>query len=122
MPCLFESLPVLFAQNAPAAGGGNQTALLQFLPFVAIIGIYFYFLLLRPQQKEQKQRRLMMEALSKNDRVITSSGIYGTVVSVEEGSDRIVLRVDDDKGTRITFSRVSIARVLDGTADKVKEK
>ena len=92
------------------------------MSFIAIIGFWFYFLLLRPQQKEQKQRRTMMETLGKNDRVITSSGIYGTVVSVDDGADRIVLRVDDDKGMRITFSRASIARVLDGAAEKGQEK
>lgn len=122
MPGLFDSLPVLIAQNAAPAAGGNQAAIMQFLPFIAIIGFWFYFLLLRPQQKEQKQRRTMMETLGKNDRVLTSSGIYGTVVSVDEGADRIVLRVDDDKGMRITFSRASIARVLDGAAEKGKEK
>jgi preprotein translocase subunit YajC len=125
MPGLLDALPVLFAQaqNAPAAGGGANQGLgsYTFVIYLAIIGVWFYFLLIRPQQKQEKQRKSMLAALKKNDRVITTSGIYGTVVSIEDNQDRVVLRVDDDRGTRVAFTRGSIARVLDAQ-DKGKEK
>jgi preprotein translocase subunit YajC len=124
MPGLFESVPVLFAQNAPAGGAGaNQAqAIWTFLPYVAIIALWFYLLLIRPQQKQEKHRRDMLSALKKNDKVLTSAGIYGTVVSVDSDDDRVVLRVDDDRGVKVAFSKTSIVRVFDGSPDRDKNK
>ena len=127
MPGLFDALPVLFAQNAapaPAAGAGagGSPALITFLPYVAIIGLWFYLLLIRPQQQQEKKRKEMMNALKKNDKVLTSAGIYGTVVSVDEKEDRVLVRVDDDRGVRLAFSKASIVRIFDGSGDKSNEK
>jgi preprotein translocase subunit YajC len=125
MPGFSAALPVFFAQNAGQAGAGGGGAasqgLITFLPYVAIIGLWFYFLLIRPQQKQEKERRTMLEALKRNDRVLTSGGIFGTVLSVDEKDDRVVLRVDDDKGVKLTVTRGSIVRIMDG-ASKEKEK
>jgi preprotein translocase subunit YajC len=63
----------------------------------------------------------MLGALKKNDRVVTSGGIYGTVVSVEPDGDKVVLRVDDDRGIKITFSRASVTRVLEEAPAKAAE-
>jgi len=106
----------LFAQQAPNAG---ITGLWTFLPYIAIIGLWFYLLLIRPQQKQEQTRRQMLGGLKKNDKVITSGGIYGTVMSVDADSDRVVLRIDDDRGIKVTFSKVSILKVLD-SQDKEK--
>jgi preprotein translocase subunit YajC len=117
------ALPWLIAQNAGAPAGANQSSyLVQMLPIIAIIIFWFYFLLIRPQQKQDRLRRELMSSLKKNDRVITSSGIYGTVVFVDDDQDRVVLRVDDDRNARVTFTKASIARVLDREAEKGKEK
>jgi len=121
---MFDALPLVFAQNAPPAGGagaGTSPGLVTFLPYVAIIGLWFYLLLIRPQQKQEKQRREMINALKKNDKVLTSAGIYGTVVSVDEKDDRVTVRIDDDRGVKVAFTKASITRVLDTTVDK-KEK
>ena len=55
----------------------------------------------------------MIDALKKNDKVLTTAGIYGTVVSVDAEHDRVVLRVDDDRGVKVAFTKASIVRVLD---------
>ena len=127
MPGLFDALPVVFAQNAPAAGGGANPngQLLTFLPYLAIIGLWFYLLLVRPQQKQEKQRRAMLDAMKKNDRVLTSAGIYGTVLSVDPTQDRVVVRIDDERGVKVAFTKASIVRILDAAereSDKEKEK
>jgi preprotein translocase subunit YajC len=107
--------PLLFAQNAAGGGGGNQgSALLTFLPTIAIIIFWFYLFMVLPQRKQEKQRREMLSALKKNDKVVTAAGIYGTVVSVDDTEDRVLLRVDDDRGTRVAFTKASIVRVLNG--------
>ena len=75
-----------FAQTAPAAGagaGGPQDLLLQFLPLVALM-VLFYFLLIRPQQRRAKQHRAMIEAVKRGDTVVLSSGIIGKVSRVDE--------------------------------------
>lgn len=124
MPDLIVQFPWLFAQNGAGANPNpnSATGLLTFLPYIAIFGLWFYLLLLRPQQKQEALRKKMIESLKKNDRVLTSSGIYGTVVSVDGDQDRVLLRVDDDRNVRIAFSRASIAKVLDVAEEKDREK
>jgi preprotein translocase subunit YajC len=76
---------------------------------VMIIGI-FYFLIIRPQQQQQKKAKELVDNLKKNDEVITSSGIHGTVVIVKEKT--VVVRVDE--GTRIEFLKDHIHQVTSG--------
>jgi preprotein translocase subunit YajC len=125
MPGLSAALPVLFAQaqNAPAGGAGGNLGLgsYMFLIQVGVVVALFYMIMLRPQQRQEKKRKEMLAQLKKNDRVLTSAGIYGTVVSIEDGQERVVLRVDDDRGTRIAFTRASVVMVLDAQ-DRSKEK
>jgi preprotein translocase subunit YajC len=132
MPGPFDPTTWLFAQavaQAPAAGtakppagGGEPTPeanpLISLLPFLPML-ILGYLLILRPQQRQERARREMLSALKRNDRVVTSGGIYGTVVSLDAEHDKAVLRVDDEKGVRLTVSRASIVRV---ETDREKEK
>ena len=57
----------------------------------------------------------MIDALKKNDKIVTAGGIYGTVVSVDPAGDKLVLRIDDDKGVKMTMSRSSVMRVLEAS-------
>lgn len=81
----------------------------------------FYFMVLRPQRKQEQKRREMIDAIKKNDKVVTSGGIYGTVSSVDTASDTVVLRIDDEKGIRVKFARSSVARVLEPGGEKTAE-
>jgi preprotein translocase subunit YajC len=108
-------IPIFAAKPAPAAGGGEGISM--FVTLLPVI-LLFYLLILRPQQQQEKKRRQMVEALKKNDRVLTTAGIYGTVVSVDAGSDKVVVRVDDDRGVKLVFSRASVARVVDPATEK----
>jgi preprotein translocase subunit YajC len=85
----------------------QQTALTQNLLFLALIAVWGYFLLIRPQQQQQKKFKQMMANIKKNDEVVTTSGIHGAVAIVKEKT--IVVRVDE--GCRIEFDRESIASV-----------
>ena len=78
------------------------------VPFIAIIAI-FYFLIIRPQNKKQKETKKMLEALKKGDRVVTIGGIHGTIQSVKEQSQSVIIKVDDS--TKIEFSRSAISSV-----------
>jgi preprotein translocase subunit YajC len=75
------------------------------LVIVAILG---FFLLILPDRKRQKQRQRMLEALKKGDRVVTSSGLHGTVVTATP--EIVVLQAADN--VRLRFSRVAVQTVL----------
>ncbi len=100
---------LLWAQAGGDSNSWSGLALLLPIPFL------FYFLIILPQQQQEKKRKAMIESIKKNDKVLTSGGIFGTVVSVDGGSDRVVLRVDDDKGVKMSFTRSSVARVIEPT-------
>jgi preprotein translocase subunit YajC len=68
---------------------GALSGLGPLLPFVLVIGI-FYVLVFMPQRKRQKQLQEMVSALKTGDKVITSSGIIGTITSLKE--DSLMLR------------------------------
>ena len=116
---LFAAIPFLFAADAPPAGTAPNaiSTLLPLLP----IPILFYFLMIRPKQVEDRKRLEMIGALKKNDKVITAAGIHGTVVNVDSEHDRVVLRVDDDRGVKLTFSRSAIVKVLETSQEKAVE-
>jgi preprotein translocase subunit YajC len=125
MPGLVDVNPVLFAQAAQGGGGANASpgaALWTFLPYAVVIGLWFYLLLVRPQQQQEKKRRAMLTALKKNDKVLTGAGIFGTVVSIDPDQDRVVVRIDDDKGVKVAFNKASIVRVLEESPEKSKDK
>ena len=109
-----------FAQAAPAAGKPDANPLFQFLPWLPIPFV-IWFMLIRPQQQQEKKRREMIEKLKKNDKVLTASGMYGTVLSVDEQGDRVQLRLDDDGKVKITFTKASIVRVFNDSGEKSSE-
>ena len=80
--------------------------LFMYFPIILI----FYFLIIRPQRQQQKKIKQMLDNLKKNDEVITTSGIHGTVVIIKDKT--VVVRVDE--GCRIEFDRESIASVTSG--------
>jgi preprotein translocase subunit YajC len=84
-----------------SADGSNP--LLQFAPFVLVLGI-FYFIILRPMRQKQLKVQKFLEALKVGDRVITTGGIYGQVTRLGEQSIQIQIA---DK-IRIEVARASI--------------
>lgn len=99
---------LLLAEGEPA-GGSNLMGLL--FPFL-IIGFLFYFLLIRPQSRERKNRKLMLAAVKRNDRVVTIGGIYGVVAKVDAEADEVTIKVDETSNTKLRLTFSSIARVL----------
>jgi len=86
---------------------------LSFVPFVLIF-VVFYFLLILPQQKRQKAQKAMLEGLKKGDRVVTASGIWGTVTNL--GKDTVTLQIADT--AKIKIQREHIARLRADEEDK----
>ena len=81
-------VPNLVAMGAPPQGGG--AAWLQFVPFLLVLGI-FYFVILMPMKKRQQKVQAFLAALKVDDRVITSGGIYGTIARLND--DTVQLQI-----------------------------
>jgi preprotein translocase subunit YajC len=97
-------MSVAWAQGS--ASGTTGSTILSFLPFVLIF-VIFYFLLILPQQKRQKKLKAMLEALKKGDKVVTSSGIWGTITNL--GKETVTVQIADN--TKIKVQRDHISRV-----------
>ena len=74
------------------------------LPMVMVFFI-FYFIVIAPHKKQQKETQKMVEALQKNDKVITVGGLHGTVVSVQDKT--VVLRVDDNARIKVDKNAIN---------------
>jgi preprotein translocase subunit YajC len=93
------------AQGSGAAPAGSP--LVSLMPII-IIFIIFYFLLIRPQKKTQEDHRKMVSGLKKNDEVITSGGIHGTIVNVKDNS--VILRIDDNVKIEVQKHAIGILK------------
>ena len=117
----FSAIATTLLAQVPAPAAPAGSLLTTFLPFVPVLFV-FYFLMIRPQQQQERKRKAMIEAMSKGDDVLTGAGIYGTVMSINTEEDKVVLRVDDDRGVKMSFSRSSIVRVFESGSSKKKDK
>lgn len=110
----------ILAQAAPKPGENSLPSwaifAIQLAP-ILLLGYLFFGLPLR----QQRRRMEMIGNVKKNDRVLTEAGIYGTVVSVDAEADRMVLRIDDEKGVKLTCRKSSVVRV-ETSASEPKEK
>ena len=93
------------------ADGGIMTAIVQFLPFVAIF-VLFYFLLIRPQQKRAKDHAALVAAVKRGDTVVLSSGMIGKVTRVENEE----AMVEVAQGVNVRVVKGMIAEVRNRTA------
>jgi preprotein translocase subunit YajC len=109
----------LFGGGGAGSGSGSTTStILSLVPF-ALIFVIFYFLVILPQQKRSKQQKALLEALKKGDKVVTASGIWGTISNL--GKETVTLQIADT--TKIRIQRDQIARLRGGDdEDKDKDK
>jgi len=101
------------AGGAPAGGPGGIGS---FVPLILMF-VIFYFMLIRPQQKKVKEHREMVAALKKGDRIMTSSGFYGTIVSIEGD----ILSVELGDRIRVRIERSYVSQIVQGGSANQKE-
>jgi preprotein translocase subunit YajC len=91
---------------APAAAGGSEASpMWSFVVPMIFMVVIFYFLLIRPQQKKAKEHKALLDNLKKGDRIISSGGLIGTIVNID---DQIV-NVEIADRVRIEMARPYIA-------------
>jgi preprotein translocase subunit YajC len=86
-----------------AAPGGGGTS---FLLMMALVFVVMYFFMIKPQQKRQKELRNFRSNLQKGDKVVTSGGIYGTIVEIKD----MYILVEVDQNVRLRFDKSCILK------------
>lgn len=116
---MFES--IAFAMGTPQAGGAapeGTDMLMQFLPLILMF-VIFWFLLIRPQQKRAKAHKQMLSELKRGDHVVTSSGIIGRILEIDD--EQVLLESGDSK---LRISRAAVGGLIQSksTADPAEKK
>jgi len=98
----------------PGGGGGGGSQLLPTLVMFGAMFAIFYFLMIRPQQKQRQDRDRMLAAVKRGDKVVTTSGMFGTVTNLTDKT--VTLRVADQ--VKLEFERAAIGRVVEVQGDR----
>ena len=93
-----------YAADAAVPAGAQQGGLLSMLPLFLILILFMYFMIIRPQTKRAKDQKNLIGNLKKDDEVITSGGIAGTITKI--GTDFICLNIAE--GVSITIQKNAI--------------
>lgn len=96
-------LSILAEAAAGAAGMGSM------LLSMAVLFVFMYFIMIRPQQKETKKKNAMLAELAVGDTVLTTSGFYGTVIDITD--DTVIVEFGSNKNCRIPMQKAAISAV-----------
>ena len=94
----------IFAEGEPNVKASKPSAIEQFFPFI-ILGLVFYFLLIRPQQKKYKRQVDFLSQIKRGDEVLTTGGIFGRIEGLTD--QFVVLEVAEDIRIRVLKSQVA---------------
>jgi preprotein translocase subunit YajC len=111
------NLSAILAEAAPAAEqtttqANKQGEMLRMILMFACFGAVFYFILLRPQQKRARQQAEMLKAVKSGDKVLTTGGILGIVITVKDKS--VSIRSADSK---MEITKAAIAEIVERSGD-----
>jgi preprotein translocase YajC subunit len=98
--------PVLAMQAAPAQGGSISF----FVPMI-LIGLIFYFLVIRPQNKTQRDHEGALSTAGKGDLVVTRGGLHGKVVSVDSDTFQVEIGTVKGSALKVTVEKKSIEKL-----------
>jgi preprotein translocase subunit YajC len=91
----------------PQEGGKAPAAWTSMVPLVLLL-VVFYFILIRPQQKKQKEHQRLLTTLRPGDKVVTSGGVIGTILTVKEKA--VTLRSAD---TKMEVSKGAVSEIIE---------
>ena len=86
--------------------------------WIAVLLVFIFVFMLRPQKKEQARRNEMMAKMAVGDTVLTSSGFYGTLIDITD--DTVIVEFGNNKNCRIPMQRAAIAQI-EKADDSVEE-
>ena len=99
--------------------GGGPPIAVQLAPFL-LLGVVFYFLLVRPEQRRRRDHDELVAALKRNDQVVMSSGIHGRVMSL--GDDVITVEIAPKVQVQVDRSAIQTVRKASTAVVVEKEK
>ena len=103
-----------------AAQGAQGANLMMVFAYIAVLGGFFYFAMVRPQKKEQNRMKAMMDAMEVGDSVLTSSGFYGVIIDIE--SDTVIVEFGNNKNCRIPMQKSAISQIEKSDMGQTEEK
>jgi preprotein translocase subunit YajC len=101
MQLLTNMAAIFFQASGPASLLGNP------LVMMVVVMAIFYVMLILPQQRQRKKMQAMIAALKAGDKIVTNSGIYGTINAID--GDTVILKIADQ--VKIRIARSAIAQV-----------
>ena len=104
-----ESLLLFFMTNPEGAqgGGGVLATWGMLIPLFLIM----YLLLIRPQRKRQKEHEKLLTELKRGDKIVTNSGMFGTIFAIDDEKNKVVVKITDE--IKVEFLKSSIAGKVD---------
>ena len=90
----------------------NMLTSLGALPMFLLMFVVLYFVLIRPQIKEQKEKKIMIENLKKDNRVITRGGMVGKIIDFQ-GKDNQYVIIDNEAGSKLKLLKSSIVSLFE---------
>jgi preprotein translocase subunit YajC len=116
------SFSALLAMAAPPTQPGQTPqspgeSIMRMVPFYVVILVVFYLFMIRPQQKKAKQHQELLKQVKAGDKVLTASGIIGTVITVKEKS--ISIRSAD---TKLEILKSAISEVTERSGESTESK
>ncbi len=94
--------------GAQGQGAGGGAAMMNFL-FIGLMIVIFYMLIWRPNSQRQKKHKEMLESVKKGDRILTTGGLFATVLNVKE--DRLVCTIAE--GVKVEVARSAISGIVE---------
>jgi len=108
-------LESILAMAPPPNGGGGGGSMYSTIIMFGAIFLIFYFMIIRPQQKRAKDREKLLSNMQKGDKVITSAGLHGTIVHIDEKT--VLLQVSDN--VKLKYERSAIATIIPSSAKEI---
>ena len=101
-------IPSAYAQTAGAAQSGGAGGLIGFMAPLVLVMVAFYVIMVLPQQRKQKAFKATLDALKKNDQVLTAGGIVGKITKVEDQYVELEIAAN----TRVRVVKATLTEVL----------
>ena len=110
----------LIAMAPPPAGQevNPKAQMMQMIGMFVILGVMFYFLLIRPQSKQRKEQENMLNNVKTGDQILTSGGIYGIVTNVKEKS--LTVKIADN--VKVEIAKSALTSVIKKADEPNEEK
>ena len=104
-----DTITVQETEALPEESGTAESMFFSLMPMILVFAV-LYFLVLRPQEKKQKEHTALVKSVKKGEKVVLSSGIFGTITKANEADEHIQVEIADD--VLVNVLRSSVSEVL----------